>query len=106
MGTKFQGYSNKGGNAYKVHTIGEAKPGGTDSGNFKKISPQELQYRRNNNLCYRCGEKFTAGHQCKLKHYTFMVVDKEDSPETIESSSLLDAETDELDRVMDVACTP
>ncbi|KAL3537608.1 hypothetical protein ACH5RR_000974 [Cinchona calisaya] len=23
----------------------------------KKISPQEIQYRRNNNLCFRCGEK-------------------------------------------------
>ena len=24
-----------------------------------------MQYRRKHNLCYRCGEKFGIGHQCK-----------------------------------------
>nr|XP_027064416.1 uncharacterized protein LOC113690623 [Coffea arabica] len=30
-----------------------------------KISAEELQYRRKHGLCYRCGEKFGVGHQCK-----------------------------------------
>lgn len=48
---------------------GEGKEG------IKKISPQELQYRRNNNLCYKCGEKFGPEHQCKLKQFNFMISD-------------------------------
>lgn len=50
---------------------------------FRKISPEELQYRRNNHLCFRCGEKYSAGHQCKFKQYTFMIVEGgEDLKET------------------------
>lgn len=32
---------------------------------FNKISAEEVQYRRKHGLCYRCGDKFGAGHRCK-----------------------------------------
>ncbi|KAL4284548.1 hypothetical protein GQ457_16G010190 [Hibiscus cannabinus] len=39
-----------------------------------------LEYRRANNLCYKCGDKFSPAHQCKLKQFHLM--EKEDfSPE-------------------------
>lgn len=41
-------------NANPSGGYGEVKEG------FKKISPQELQYRRNNNLCYKCGDKWVT----------------------------------------------
>lgn len=48
--------------------------GGKD--HFKKISPEEFQYMRNNHLCYKCGDKFTQGHQCKNQQYIFMLVEE------------------------------
>ncbi|KAL4339801.1 hypothetical protein GQ457_08G022490 [Hibiscus cannabinus] len=31
-----------------------------------------LDFRRSNNLCFKCGEKFAPGHQCKQKHLNMM----------------------------------
>ncbi|GMI79894.1 hypothetical protein HRI_001658700 [Hibiscus trionum] len=40
------------------------------------ISPNNKQslvdYRRTHNLCFKCGEKFTPGHQCKTKQLNCM----------------------------------
>ncbi|KAL4278859.1 hypothetical protein GQ457_03G027370 [Hibiscus cannabinus] len=42
---------------------------------------QTLQdYRRANNLCFRCGDKFSPTHQCKLKQFHMM----EDTEATLE----------------------
>lgn len=49
-----------------------------ESGDTKKISPQEIQYRRNNHLCFKCGDKYTAGHQCKYGTLNFLVTDEEE----------------------------
>ncbi|WOH05166.1 hypothetical protein DCAR_0624580 [Daucus carota subsp. sativus] len=54
---------------------GDKKPISTTS-MFKKISPEEFQYRKNNHLCYKCGEKYGQGHQCKNSQYTFMLFDE------------------------------
>ena len=43
--------------------------------NPKKITPEEFQYRKNNHLCYKCGEKFGQGHVCKNEQYTYMLVE-------------------------------
>lgn len=32
---------------------------------FKKMTPAELQDRRNRGLCFHCDERFTPGHHCK-----------------------------------------
>ncbi|XP_039066152.1 uncharacterized protein LOC120211739 [Hibiscus syriacus] len=44
---------------------------------------QLLDYRRANNLCYKCGDKFTPGHHCKLKQLNSMeeVEEQEDAEE-------------------------
>ncbi|XP_071939900.1 uncharacterized protein [Coffea arabica] len=48
-----------------------------DTKEFMKISTQELQYRRSKGLCFKCGEKYTIGHQCRLGHVNCMVLDDE-----------------------------
>lgn len=68
----------------------EKKP--TAGSYFKKISPEEFQYRKNNHLCYKCGEKFGQGHVCKNQQYTYMLV--EDAKET-EILKLLDEDEEE-----------
>ncbi|XP_070016017.1 uncharacterized protein [Nicotiana sylvestris] len=32
-----------------------------------RLSPEVYEHRKNNHLCYRCGEKYNLGHQCKVK---------------------------------------
>ncbi|KAL4303244.1 hypothetical protein GQ457_10G021490 [Hibiscus cannabinus] len=49
---------------------------------------QTLQdYRRANSLCFKCGEKFSPTHQCKLKQFHMM----EESEEVFEDSNGEDA---------------
>ncbi|XP_027120880.2 uncharacterized protein [Coffea arabica] len=49
-----------------------------DSGELKKISAQELQYRRSKGLCFKCGEKYSIGHQCALGHVNCMILEEEE----------------------------
>ncbi|KAL4289482.1 hypothetical protein GQ457_14G000540 [Hibiscus cannabinus] len=48
----------------------------------KPITPQPnhrqtlLEYRRNNNLCFKCGNIFGPGHQCQPKHLHLMEEDE------------------------------
>ncbi|XP_027166158.1 uncharacterized protein LOC113766138 [Coffea eugenioides] len=42
---------------------------------FKRISPTEFQYRKDHNLCFRCGEKFSPGHNCKSKGIHMLLAD-------------------------------
>lgn len=44
----------------------------------RRITPQEIQYRRNNHLCYKCGEKFSPRHQCKFRNLHFMLAEEEE----------------------------
>ncbi|XP_027171840.1 uncharacterized protein LOC113771462 [Coffea eugenioides] len=48
---------------------------------FKKISPTEFQYRKDHNLCFRCGERFSPGHNCKSKGIHMMIVGEEEKGE-------------------------
>ncbi|XP_071913949.1 uncharacterized protein [Coffea arabica] len=43
-----------------------------------RLSAEELQYRRKNSLCYRCGEKFGMGHQCRTKGLNCLSVEEEE----------------------------
>nr|XP_027090423.1 uncharacterized protein LOC113711457 [Coffea arabica] len=46
---------------------------------FKKISPAEIQYRRDYHLCFKCGEKYGSGHQCKQKEmHLLLAMEEED----------------------------
>lgn len=70
INTKWSANDKKG----ETSVIAEKKEGGVKD-NFKKISPEEFQYRRNNHLCYKCWKKFSQGHQCKNHQYTFMLME-------------------------------
>ncbi|KAK1372370.1 hypothetical protein POM88_028563 [Heracleum sosnowskyi] len=59
---------------------------------FKKISPEEFQYRKNNHLCYKCGDNYAQGHVCKNEQYTFMLIDDTVDKEIVQ---FLDEEEDE-----------
>ncbi|KAH0767947.1 hypothetical protein KY285_003818 [Solanum tuberosum] len=35
--------------------------------NAFKLIPEVYEYRKSNRLCFRCGDKYTVGHQCRPK---------------------------------------
>lgn len=65
-------------NAYKILHSNAFKGETNAVASTKKISPQEIQFRRNNGLCFKCGERFGVGQQCKNKQLNLMVVDEEE----------------------------
>ncbi|XP_039068452.1 uncharacterized protein LOC120214696 [Hibiscus syriacus] len=53
-----------------------------------------LDYRRANNLCFKCGEKFVLGHQCKVRQLNCM---EEDEPTDSAEQDLTEGENREVE---------
>ena len=47
--------------------------------NIKRISPTEMQLRREKCLCYFCDEKFSFNHKCPNKHCLVLQLDEEEN---------------------------
>ncbi|XP_017221614.1 uncharacterized protein LOC108198371 [Daucus carota subsp. sativus] len=86
-------------NTMEKKNTGEDKKNAA-SNYFKKITPEEFQYRKNNHLCYKCGEKFGQGHVCRNEQYTYMLV--EDSRDE-EIAKFLDEEEETEGLVTEVS---
>ncbi|CAI9101146.1 OLC1v1038405C1 [Oldenlandia corymbosa var. corymbosa] len=41
---------------------------------YKRLSHQEKQYRKANNLCWKCNESWGPGHACKLEYLNLIIV--------------------------------
>ncbi|CAI9101549.1 OLC1v1038898C1 [Oldenlandia corymbosa var. corymbosa] len=89
--TEFGDQLGKGANSEKTHSKGG---GGKYAGNkgfgnryVKKMSPQEFQYRANNQMCYKCGDRFKPGHVCKLGQIKVMLC--EDMAKELTSDSVI-----------------
>ncbi|OIS99338.1 putative mitochondrial protein [Nicotiana attenuata] len=52
--------------------------------NSFRLNPEVYEYRKSNHLCYKCGEKYTPGHQCKKKQLNCMIGAIENLPENNE----------------------
>ncbi|KAL0544147.1 hypothetical protein IC582_019259 [Cucumis melo] len=65
-------------------------------GPTKRLSDAEFQARREKGLCFRCGEKYFAGHRCKSKEHKElrMLVVKEGGEELEIVEEFFDAETE------------
>ncbi|XP_060193304.1 uncharacterized protein LOC132622670 [Lycium barbarum] len=55
-----------------VRSMSLAK-GGNSKPNTYRVSQEVYDYRRANRLCYRCGEKYIPGHQCKFKQLNCII---------------------------------
>lgn len=88
-------------NLYRVPSQSPNKSANNSLPEFKNISTQEIQYRRNNGLCFKCGEKFGFGHQCKMKDLNFIV--NEDEVEFSDAMGEQDEETGNSGKLMDVS---
>lgn len=67
---------------------GDPRKQGNSTQQFRKITPTEFQYRKDNNLCFKCGAKFGPGHMCKNKGIHMIIAtdieDNVDEEEVIE----------------------
>ncbi|MCH87636.1 hypothetical protein A2U01_0008513 [Trifolium medium] len=54
------------------------KPFNNRNQNIKKISPAEIQLRREKNLCYFCDEKFSPAHKCPNRQFMLLQLETED----------------------------
>nr|XP_027123207.1 uncharacterized protein LOC113739959 [Coffea arabica] len=95
-------------NSYKVpatsnfkHTKFRSSPG--DTKEPAKLSAQELQYRRSNGLCFRCGEKYGMGHQCRVGHSNCMTLEEEEDSAFEDALGEQDEQTGNLGQAMEVS---
>ena len=96
------------GNLYKVppvshHRHFNARKGSLENNSTRKISAQEIQYRRNNGLCFKCGEKYGAGHQCKMGHLNFFLGEEEEESEFEDAVGEQDEHTGNPGSVMEMS---
>ncbi|XP_071937632.1 uncharacterized protein [Coffea arabica] len=66
----------------------------------RRISAQELQYRRANCLCFKCGEKFGQGHQYKTGRLNLLVTEEEKDSEFEDALEEQDESTGNPGQVM------
>ncbi|CAI9088141.1 OLC1v1022387C1 [Oldenlandia corymbosa var. corymbosa] len=60
------------------HVMRNTAVKGTGSEGFKRLSPQEIQYRRNNQLCWKYGDKWGPGHVYKIKQLNVIVAEDDE----------------------------
>ncbi|KAJ0828513.1 putative nucleotidyltransferase, Ribonuclease H [Helianthus annuus] len=60
---------------------------------FTKLSPEAIQQRRKDGLCFRCPEKFFPGHKCSPPQF-MLIVDNEDQLEPLDDPP--DQQTDNV----------
>ncbi|XP_071933241.1 uncharacterized protein [Coffea arabica] len=49
---------------------------------FKRLTPAELNHRREKDLCFKCAEPYTLGHVCKQSHLNLLIMEEEKIPAT------------------------
>ena len=61
---------------------------------IKRISPAEMQIRREKGLCYNCDEKFSPSHKCRNRQFMLMLSDPDegDSPPLVDSIDQQDSQ--------------
>ncbi|GAU11620.1 hypothetical protein TSUD_346120 [Trifolium subterraneum] len=61
--------------------------------NIKRISPAEMQVRRDKGLCYWCDEKFSFTHKCPNRQLMLLHYDDSDEEQLVEPSITLEPKT-------------
>nr|GEU73885.1 hypothetical protein [Tanacetum cinerariifolium] len=60
---------------------------------FTKLSPEALQQRRKDGICFRCPEKFVPGHKCSPPQFLIIVDNDEHRPMTDPNDTVSQDET-------------
>ncbi|XP_027160631.1 uncharacterized protein LOC113761725 [Coffea eugenioides] len=68
----------------------------------RKISPQEILRRKNNHLCFKCGERFSPGHQCKYRHLN-LILEEDEETEFLDAIGEQDEQTGHPGQSVDIS---
>ncbi|KAG5520771.1 hypothetical protein RHGRI_033370 [Rhododendron griersonianum] len=49
---------------------------------IKRLTPKEMEAKREKGLCYNCDEKLVRGHQCQKKQLYLMIGEDEEEDDT------------------------
>nr|XP_027122265.1 uncharacterized protein LOC113739231 [Coffea arabica] len=95
-------------NTYKIPSTGNFRNTKfrnlqTDHQDPKRISPQEIQYRRNHGLCFKCGDKYGPGHQCKFGHLNLLIGEEEEETMFEDAPGKQDDQTGNPGQVMEMS---
>ena len=63
----------------KGTTLTEKSSGHRTKVSFKRLSDTELQLKHEKELCYRCDEKYSIDHGCKLQELQVVIFQEEES---------------------------
>nr|XP_027186266.1 uncharacterized protein LOC101496407 [Cicer arietinum] len=67
----------------------QSKPLYQKNQNIKKISPAEIQLRREKNLCYFCDEKFSPSHKCPNRQVMLLQLEDEEKIQSDQTAGVL-----------------
>ncbi|XP_073220685.1 uncharacterized protein [Cicer arietinum] len=67
----------------------QSKPLYQKNQNIKKISPAEIQLRREKNLCYFCDEKFSPSHKCPNRQVMLLQLEDEEEIQSDQTAGVL-----------------
>jgi len=70
---------------------------------MRKLSPTKIQFRRENNLCFNCIEKFTPGNKCAAKHYFIIQSVKEVTSDTENSYDFTNTVIEPIEHIQIIA---
>ncbi|TYK29890.1 peroxidase 64 [Cucumis melo var. makuwa] len=94
---------NKGNTIFPIRTITLRRTNSNETrkeGTYKRFSDAEFQTRKEKGLCFRCNEKYSAEHKCKMKEQRelrmFTVVNESEEYEIVEETEI---ERNELNRL-------
>lgn len=69
---------------------------GNRGGEVQRLSDKELQEKRFKGLCFRCDDKWSIGHRCKIRELSVLLMEDDDKEYTEEAGSELpEAPTEE-----------
>ncbi|KAL0534102.1 hypothetical protein IC582_028383 [Cucumis melo] len=94
----------KGNTAFPIRTITLRSPAQGENrreGTYKRLPNAEFQLRKEKGLCFRCNEKYSADHKCKMKEHRelrmFVVTNDQEEPEIVDRDEVKKGELNTIE---------
>ncbi|KAA0032599.1 peroxidase 64 [Cucumis melo var. makuwa] len=94
----------KGNTTFPIRTITLRSPAQGENrreGTYKRLPNAEFQIRKEKGLCFRCNEKYSADHKCKMKEHRelrmFVVTNDQEEPEIVDGDEVKKGELNTIE---------
>ncbi|KAF3629826.1 hypothetical protein T459_22842 [Capsicum annuum] len=72
--------------------------------NVFRVSPEVYEYRKINHLCFKCGDKYSPGHQCKMNQLQCITREIEEMPSDQINNPEIEIEGELNSEIQEVVC--